>query len=112
MASISSETSGTTTLTGGGTEDTLHTAVTDADVYQYIFDLSNMGNADELEIRIVLKTLTGSTAANIILKRFKHSQAVPVYITPPIPSLFSIQAFATEISSSGFDLPWQMVSYS
>lgn len=112
MADIVSETSGTQTLTGSGTEDDLHTAVADADVYQYAFDLVNMSDGDELEIRISYKVLTGSTAANIVRKRFKNSQADPVYITPPIPSLFSIQAHATEISASGFDLPWQMISYS
>lgn len=111
MADISSDGNGNPTLTGSGTEDSLHTAVTTADVYQYMIDLSNMADGDVIEFKVDVKVRTGSTAATILKKTFANAQDEPVWVTPPIPTLFSIQAFMTQEAGTGRAIEWTRVQY-
>lgn len=111
MADISSDANGNPTLTGSGTEDTLFSALTTADVYQLHVDLSNMQNGDVIEIRVSTKVRTGSTAADFGTWVFAHAQANPVWISPPIPVLFEMNAYATQHLGTGRAIEWTRVQY-
>lgn len=111
MADISSDANGNPTLTGSGTEDALHVALTTADVYQYMIDLSNMAHGDVIELRIEVKVRTGSTAADILKVTFANVQTNPVWVSPPIPVLFEVRAYMTQELGTGRAIEWTRVQY-
>ncbi len=112
MADISSDADGNPTLTGSGTPDDLHTAVTTpADVYQYAIDLSNMANGDVIQFEVEVKVRSGSTAARVINQMFANAQSDPVWLTPPIPALHSIKAIMTQHEGTGRAIEWTRIQY-
>jgi hypothetical protein len=87
QATFTVETSGST-LTDG-TLQTLATSTT-LGAFQVMWDLSVLQNGDIVELHVLAKTLTGSTAATVFHGVFGHAQAEPVKVTPMILSPFQL----------------------
>ena len=81
---VTVEASGTQTATVT-TEHTLATE-TEGKVYMLLVDTKNMVLIDELELRIKLKVLTGSTSALVYLATYTQPQAEIVKVSIPVPS--------------------------
>ena len=94
------------------TEHTL-TTITDAGVYQLLVDVNAMVDGDELELRIDIKVLTGSTARTVFYATFAHDQGVDgnVIISPPIPSAFSIAFTLLQDAGTGRAFDWAVYEY-
>ena len=100
------------TLTGGGTEDALGTAITAAGTYQLGVDLKNMANGDEVIIRVKTKLLTGGTIAVLWEEAFVHAQGDdPIKLSPPVPSVFSFQAFAEKVNTGTLVVDFVVFEY-
>lgn len=108
---ISENTSGTQTATID-TEHTLAT-ITTAGVFQLLVDVVNMVDGDELELRIDIKVLTGSTARTIFHATYAHEQGVDanVVISPPIPSVYSIAFTLLQDVGTGRSFDWAIYEY-
>ena len=104
--------SGTETLTGGGVEDALGTAITAAGTYQLAVDLKDMVIGHEIIIRVKTKILTGGVIAVFWEEAFAHTQTDdPIKMSPPIPSVFSIQMFAKLVTVATPAVQWAIFKY-
>lgn len=121
--SLTSQANGTLTL--DGTEQRLNSAAfTTAGVYVLMLDLSDMGKADELEVRAYVKCLSAGSELLTFCKPFRNDQGdaatqgssakgAVMRHTYPIPSLYSISwtVKRTANGTAAFDsLPWNVMT--
>lgn len=108
---VTEKASGTQTATVD-TEHTL-TTITDAGVYQLLVDVNAMVDGDELELRIDIKVLTGSTARTVFYATLAHEQGVDanVIVSPPIPSIYSIAFTLLQDAGTGRAYDWAIYEY-
>lgn len=104
----SSESSGTQSATVT-TEHTLHTT-TNAGSYVLMVNLTNMVAADELELTLKAKVLTGGSEVVAYRATYAHAQAHPLSVSVPLPSLFSLSATLKQTAGTSRDFEWQLVS--
>ncbi len=109
--SITENTSGSQTAVID-TEHVLAT-ITTAGVFQLLVDVVNMVDGDELELRIDIKVLTGSTARTVFYATYAHEQGVDgnVVISPPIPSIYSIAFTLLQDAGTGRVFDWAVYEY-
>lgn len=101
--------SGTQTATIN-TEHSLSTQTTAA-TYVFMTNLTNMVNGDIVELRIKTKVLTGDTAEVIYHAMFTHDQgAEAIVASPPVVSMFSIEATLKQTAGTGRAFPWSLVT--
>lgn len=103
------DSSGTQTATGGGTPDTLVAGATTNATYVLKVDTINMVNGDILELRVLTKTLTGSTLHQCWKMACAHVQINPVVISPPVASDFSISCTLTQLAGTGRAYAWSLL---
>jgi len=105
------ETSGTTTATGGGVEDTLAT-LTGTKFYQLVIDTVNMVDGDTLEIKVKSKVLNGGTTRLEQIAVYTHGQVEPIKRSLPFASDQEL-VFTITQSGAGTDkaFPWKVMSW-
>lgn len=103
------DSSGTTTLTGSGTEDVLVSGSTTNATYVFKAALNNMANGDIVEIRVYTKALTGSTLAVCFKASYANIPVTKVSISPPIASDFSIKVSMTQQAGTGRSVEWSLL---
>ncbi len=108
---ISENASGTQTAVIS-TEHVLATIAT-AGAFQLLVDVNAMVDGDELELRIDMKVLTGSTARTVFFATYAHEQGVDanVVISPPIPSVYSIAFTLKQTAGTGRAYDWAIYEY-
>lgn len=99
----------TTTLTGGGTEDVLVAGATANATYVFKADLSNMANGDLVECKIYSKVLTGSSLKLIWKGSWSNIPVVPVIESPFIGSDFSLKVSLTQQLGTGRSVDWSLL---
>lgn len=98
--------------TQAATISTEHTLLTSTSAYKFVLivDLGNMIAGDIVELRIKMKTLTGSTARVVYYGLYANVQQQPIIISNEIPSLFSIEFTLKQTAgSAGRNFDWQVV---
>ena len=108
---LSQNTSGTQTAVIS-TEHTLAT-ITTSNVYQLVVDLSNMVNGDELELRIKVKALTGSTSRVVFFATYAHDVGADseIVLSPPVPAPFEFIATLKQVAGTGRGFDWAIYEY-
>lgn len=104
-----------------GTEHTLNAAAfTDSGVYVLTVDCRNMVNGDEVELRALVKTLTGDLQGFLVYSAIYAQQqgdgAAPgsgaygetAKISVPIPSPYSITFTLKQTLGTGRNFPWRV----
>jgi hypothetical protein len=94
--------------TVGSTTTTLSTQTTAA-YYQLVVDLSEMVNGDAVELKILTKTLTGSTEQVEFSLTYSNIQVEPVVRSPMLPVLWSWKATLKQTTGSARDFDWSVV---
>ena len=104
------EASGTQTATIG-TEHTLATIVT-AKTLVLLVDVVNMVNADELELRVKTKILSGGVTRTAYKASYKHAQSADdlIKISIPIPSDQEAVFTLKQAAGTGRAFPWKVMS--
>lgn len=108
-----SEANGTQSASVG----TTHTLHTDTDNKTFILkvDANNMTNgdssnaADELDLIIETKVLTGGTSRIVYQRHFFGTQSEPILISCPVPSNYSIAFKLKQTAGVGRDFPWEVL---
>ena len=104
-----------------GTEHTLNgSAFTTLGTYVLSVDTRNMVNGDEVELRALVKTLTGDTQGFLVYSAdYQHQQgdgAAPgsaaygetVKVSIPIPSPYSVTFTLKQVAGTGRNFPWRV----
>jgi len=92
-----------------GTEHALDTDETGR-TYVLSVDTKNMVNSDKLELRMKIKTLSGSTSALAYLVTYEHVQSLIVKISIPIPALHQIVVTLKQTAGTGRTYEWELLS--
>ena len=108
------DTSGTTTLTAGGTEDVLVSGSTTNATYVFKADLHNLANGEIVTIRIYTKVLTGDTLrpcwqGTSVGGAGTNNLVIPDVISPPIASDFSVKVTAQQQNGTGRSVTWSLL---
>lgn len=94
-------------VTTDGTVQTLNSAsFTTSGVYVLGVDLTLMVNADEVEIIVSTKVLTGGSEAVYSRHRFLHAQGPKVWQTVPLLSPYSISFTVQRVAGTDHAYPW------
>ncbi len=98
------------TETSDGTEETLNTTTPDLTdgVFQLFVDLATMVNDDEVTIRIKEKALSGGTARLIWSASYKHIQARPLSVSPPLVLIWGWDMTLEKTAGSNTAFPWSI----
>ena len=91
------------------TEHSLATSTT-GKTYIFVVNTTNMVNADELELRIKTKVLTGSTAALAYYAAYAHVQATPVKYSVPVPANWSCEVTLKQTAGTSRNFEWSLLS--
>lgn len=103
------DSSGTTTLTGSGTEDILVSGATTNATYVFKADIANMANGDIVEIRVYTKVLTGDTLRVAWKSTFANIPTTKIVISPPVASDFSCKISMTQQAGTGRSVTWSLL---
>src|SRR5690348_12695251 len=104
------DTSGTTTLTGSGTEDVLVAGATTNATYVFKADIHNLAAGDVIECRIYTKVLTGDTLRVLWKGTFGPGiPVVPNIISPFVASDFSLKVSMTQQAGTGRSVTWSLL---
>jgi hypothetical protein len=107
---LASAANGTQTATIN-TEHSLSTQTT-VNFFQLSVNLTNLANGDTVEIRLKTKTLTGDTAEEVFYAIFANDQGPnPITLSPPLPSLYSLEATLKQTTGTGRAFPWNLLSW-
>ena len=84
--------------------------VTTAGTYVLVVETNAMVNGDTLELRLYLKTLSGSTSRVAYEAIYVNVQGVPVKVSIPVPTTHEIKATLKQTAGTGRAFPWELVS--
>lgn len=113
---VTAQSSGTKTLTGSGTEDTL-LDVAVAGTYTLHVDLVNLAAGDVVEFRIYQIILTGGTRRVAYFTRRVDVQptddmiVISVPISNELTDSGSLRFTATQTKGTGRAIPWKVLKY-
>jgi len=80
--------------------------------YQLSVNLTNMVNGDIVELRLKTKTLTTDTAEEVYYTIYSHDQgSCPISLSPPVPSLYSIEATLKQTAGTVHAYPWNLLQW-
>lgn len=105
--SLTLDNSGTTTLTGGGTLDTLVSTNTNVGFMNFLPDLTNMANGDIIEFFLSTKVLSGGAFSQVWKASFSHVQINKIPLFPAIPSDIDFKIQAKQSAGTGRSIPWK-----
>lgn len=103
---ISVKTSGSQTATLTTEHELL--ATTDAGVYVLSVDTANLVNGETLTLKVKKKVRTGDTVRDCHVAVYKHIQAAPIKISPPIPGPFGATFTLRQDGGTGRAFPWSI----
>lgn len=89
------------------TEHTLATVSTDGTFVLYV-NTENMVLIDELEVRVKLKVLTGSTSQEFLIATYAHVQGQPIKASIPVNSPFEVIFTLKQIAGTGRNFEWSV----
>ncbi len=98
------------TETSDGTEETLNTTSPDLTdgAFQLFVDLNTMVNDDEVTIRIKEKALSGGAERLIWSASYKHVQARPLSVSPPLILIHGWNMTLEKTAGSNTAFPWSI----
>lgn len=106
MPSVNTSGTQAATLT---TEHTLAT-ITSAGTYLLAVDANAMVNGDVTELRIYIKTLSGSTSRVAYYVSYAHIQGEPVKFSVPVPTTHEFKATLKQQTGTGRSYDWEIIA--
>ncbi len=96
--------------TSDGTEQTLNTTSPDLTdgAFQLVVDLNTMVNDDEITLRIKEKARSGDTQRLVWSASYKHIQARPLSVSPPLILLHGWDMTLEKTAGSNTAFPWSI----
>ncbi len=91
------------------TEHTLAT-VTAAGTYVLVVDTNAMVLGDVLELRLYLKSLSGSTSRVAYAVSYANIQSDPVKLSIPVPTTHEIKATLKQVAGTGRSFDWELIA--
>lgn len=99
----------TGTTTTDGTEQVL-TTDTSNKTYVFAIDTNAMANADQIEIKIKTKILSGGTERIAYSVQYANVQGEPQKYSMPVPENISISVTLKRIAGTDRAYPWKLLS--
>lgn len=91
--------------------DTEHSLATETDarVYIYVVNLSNMAEDDVVVLRVKTKVLSGGSSAVAFIAMFSGAQPVDVVYSEPVPSAHSAEFTLKQTDGVARDFEWSIL---
>lgn len=86
------------------------TTQTAISTYVLVVDCNNMAAGDTLELRVKVKTLTGSTERLAYIETLNDVQASPVFMSVPVPTVWSAKFTLKQTAGTGRSFDWSVVA--
>lgn len=91
-----------------GTDHTLTTQTTAASLVLLV-NTVNLVNGEIVEVWVRTKVLTGDAVATVYYASYSHAQASPIKISPPVSTMFSIEAHLKQTGGTGRVFSWSLL---